>query len=387
VGEQGFDAVTLRKYRDVARIEHVHTAGNSSGIVDGAALALIGNAQAAETFGRAPRARIVATALVGTEPTIMLTGPAPAARAALAKAGLSPSDIDLYEVNEAFAAVVLRFQRELGVPDERLNVNGGAIAMGHPLGATGAMLVGTALDELERRANAGRSSPCASVAAWALQRSSSAPERWATRPRSRTDSGSGARIERRDGRVHALSHPREELILRLRAADVVALDLVAAPLPEPRHGFGGFHALRDGAQRQVVGKVYRRSDDRHVGFVLRDVDDERAIDLELVQRQRLSCASDGGRCRSRRWNVTPSCAAFEHGDRVTYVAMTAPSVISPRRDGARRRRRCGLIRDVGQLGIAQVKLGGIHRDAESSPAASHTTRSPWRARASCATPA
>jgi len=151
VGEQGFDAVALRKYPEVARIEHVHTAGNSSGIVDGAALTLIANAKAADTFGRAPRARIVATALVGTEPTIMLTGPAPAARAALAKAGLSPGDIDLYEVNEAFAAVVLRFQRELGVPDERLNVNGGAIAMGHPLGATGAMLVGTALDELERR--------------------------------------------------------------------------------------------------------------------------------------------------------------------------------------------------------------------------------------------
>jgi len=151
VGEQGFDAIALRKYPDVARIEHVHTAGNSSGIVDGAALVLIGSAGAARALGREPRARIIATALVGTEPTIMLTGPAPATQAALQKAGMTPEDIDLYEVNEAFAAVVLRFQRELGVPDERLNVNGGAIAMGHPLGATGAMLVGTALDELERR--------------------------------------------------------------------------------------------------------------------------------------------------------------------------------------------------------------------------------------------
>jgi acetyl-CoA C-acetyltransferase len=151
VGEQGFDAIALRRYPDVARIEHVHTAGNSSGIVDGAALVLIGSARAARMLGREPRARIVATGLVGTEPTIMLTGPAPATHAALAKAGMTPEDIDLYEVNEAFAAVVLRFQRELAVPEDRLNVNGGAIAMGHPLGATGAMLIGTALDELERR--------------------------------------------------------------------------------------------------------------------------------------------------------------------------------------------------------------------------------------------
>jgi len=151
IGAMGFDAVALRKYSQVARIEHVHHAGNSSGIVDGAALALIGNEEAGKRLGLAPRARIVSVALTGTDPTIMLTGPMPATRKALQKAGLGIDDIDLFEVNEAFAAVVMRFMRELGVPEEKINVNGGAIAMGHPLGATGAMLLGTMIDELERR--------------------------------------------------------------------------------------------------------------------------------------------------------------------------------------------------------------------------------------------
>jgi acetyl-CoA C-acetyltransferase len=152
IGEHGgFDAVALEKYVTVERIEHVHHAGNSSGIVDGAALIAVGNERAGEALGAAPRARIVAAAVSGAEPLIMLTGPAPSARKALAKAGLGPDDIDLYEMNEAFAAPVLHFMSELGVPHERVNVNGGAIAMGHPLGATGAMQIGTLLDELERR--------------------------------------------------------------------------------------------------------------------------------------------------------------------------------------------------------------------------------------------
>ncbi|MEV7283175.1 acetyl-CoA C-acetyltransferase [Streptomyces sp. NPDC093252] len=152
IGEQGgFDAVALQKYHWVERIDHVHTPGNSSGIVDGAALVLVGSEGAGRAAGLRPRARILATALSGADPTIMLTGPAPACRKALAKAGLSIGDIDLVEINEAFAAVVLRFVRDMGVPLEKVNVNGGAIAMGHPLGATGAMLVGTVLDELERR--------------------------------------------------------------------------------------------------------------------------------------------------------------------------------------------------------------------------------------------
>jgi acetyl-CoA C-acetyltransferase len=151
IGAMGFDAVALRKYSQVARIEHVHHAGNSSGIVDGAALTLIGNEEAGKRLGLTPRARIVSVALTGTDPTIMLTGPMPATRKALQKAGLGVDDIDLFEVNEAFAAVVMRFMRELGVPEEKINVNGGAIAMGHPLGATGAMLLGTMVDELERR--------------------------------------------------------------------------------------------------------------------------------------------------------------------------------------------------------------------------------------------
>jgi acetyl-CoA C-acetyltransferase len=152
VGEMGgFDAVALQKYHWVEKINHVHTAANSSGIVDGAALVLVGSEQAGKDAGLTPRARMVATATTGADPTIMLTGPTPATRKVLATAGLSTSDIDLFELNEAFASVVLKFQKDLEIPDEKLNVNGGAIAMGHPLGATGAMLVGTVVDELERR--------------------------------------------------------------------------------------------------------------------------------------------------------------------------------------------------------------------------------------------
>jgi acetyl-CoA C-acetyltransferase len=147
----GFDAVALQRYHWVEKIDHVHHAGNSSGIVDGAALVLVGTGAAGEAAGMRPRARIVAVGLSGSDPTIMLTGPAPASRKALAKAGLTVDDIDLFEVNEAFAAVPMRFMREMGVPPEKVNVNGGAIAMGQPLGATGAMILGTLLDELERR--------------------------------------------------------------------------------------------------------------------------------------------------------------------------------------------------------------------------------------------
>ncbi|MBC9226834.1 acetyl-CoA C-acetyltransferase [Aeromicrobium sp. 636] len=148
----GFDAVALQKYVDVDRINHVHHAGNSSGIVDGASLVLIGNERAGERHGLKPRARIVSTAVIGSEPTIMLTGPGPACRKALDKAGLSIEDIDLLEINEAFAAVALKLMRDLDdFPHDRTNVNGGSIAMGHPLGATGAMILGTLVDELERR--------------------------------------------------------------------------------------------------------------------------------------------------------------------------------------------------------------------------------------------
>ncbi|WGG52827.1 acetyl-CoA C-acetyltransferase [Rugamonas sp. DEMB1] len=150
-GKMGFDSLALRKYPQLARLDHVHTAGSSSGIVDGAALALIGSAAAGARLGLRPRARVLATAVTGSDPTIMLTGPAPAARKALLKAGLTVADIDLFEVNEAFAAVVMRFMTELGVPEEKVNVNGGSIALGHPLGATGCMLLGTLLDELEAR--------------------------------------------------------------------------------------------------------------------------------------------------------------------------------------------------------------------------------------------
>ena len=151
LGAMGFDAVALARYPQVERIAHVHTAGNSSGIVDGAAAVLIGSEAKGRELGLTPRARIVATALSGADPTIMLTGPMPAARKALAKAGLTIDDIDLFEVNEAFAAVPMRFMAEMGVSHDKVNVNGGAIALGHPLGATGAMLIGTVLDELERR--------------------------------------------------------------------------------------------------------------------------------------------------------------------------------------------------------------------------------------------
>ncbi|RBM07209.1 acetyl-CoA C-acetyltransferase [Streptomyces sp. PT12] len=152
LGERGgFDAVALQRYHWIERVDHVHHAGNSSGIVDGAALVLVGNAEVGERLGLTPRARIVSAAVTGSEPTIMLTGPAPATRKALAKAGLTIDDIDLVEVNEAFAAVVLRFVREMGLDLAKVNVNGGAIALGHPLGATGAMILGTLVDELERR--------------------------------------------------------------------------------------------------------------------------------------------------------------------------------------------------------------------------------------------
>ncbi|AKU14642.1 acetyl-CoA C-acetyltransferase [Luteipulveratus mongoliensis] len=147
----GFDSVALEKYHWVDEIDHVHHAGNSSGIVDGAALTLIGTEAIGQELGLRPRARIISTAVSGSDPTIMLTGPVPAARKALARVGLQPKDIDLWEINEAFAAVVLRVMRDLEIPHDKVNVNGGAIALGHPLGATGAMLLGTVVDELERR--------------------------------------------------------------------------------------------------------------------------------------------------------------------------------------------------------------------------------------------
>jgi len=149
--EAGFDAVAIQRYPQVEAIHHVHTAGNSSGIVDGAAAVLLGSKRAAKKAGLKPRARVVAFASIGSEPTIMLTGPAAASRKALKRAGMKTGDIDLWEINEAFAAVVLRYQREMGLTPDRVNVNGGAIALGHPLGATGAMILGIVLDELERR--------------------------------------------------------------------------------------------------------------------------------------------------------------------------------------------------------------------------------------------
>jgi len=152
IGEMGgFDSVALEKYHDIERINHVHHAGNSSGIVDGAALVAIGSEAAGERHGLTPRARIVSAAVSGADPTIMLTGPAPACRKALDKAGLTVADIDLLEINEAFAAVAMRLMQDLDFPHDRTNVNGGSIAMGHPLGATGAMILGTLIDELERR--------------------------------------------------------------------------------------------------------------------------------------------------------------------------------------------------------------------------------------------
>jgi acetyl-CoA C-acetyltransferase len=152
IGEMGgFDAVALQKYHSVEKIDHVHTGGNSSGIVDGAALVLVGNEEIGRTIGMTPRARVVATAVTGADPTIMLTGPTPATRKVLERAGLTIDDIDLFELNEAFASVVLKWMKDLKIPEEKVNVNGGAIAMGHPLGATGAMILGTMVDELERR--------------------------------------------------------------------------------------------------------------------------------------------------------------------------------------------------------------------------------------------
>ncbi|HEY9310897.1 acetyl-CoA C-acetyltransferase [Williamsia sp.] len=147
----GFDAVALQKYHWIEKIDHVHTGGNSSGIVDGAALVAVGNEKVGTDLGLTPRARVVAGAVSGSDPTIMLTGPAPACRKALETAGLSVDDIDLFEINEAFSSVALRFMKDLDLPHEKVNVNGGAIALGHPLGATGAMLVSTVIDELERR--------------------------------------------------------------------------------------------------------------------------------------------------------------------------------------------------------------------------------------------
>jgi acetyl-CoA C-acetyltransferase len=151
MGQMGFDATALRRYTTVERIRHVHHAGNSSGIVDGAALMLVGTQEAGRKAGLKPRARVRAAAVIGSEPTIMLTGPTPACRKALAKAGMQASDVDLWEINEAFAVVPMKTARDLGLDLDRVNVNGGAIAMGHPLGATGCMILGTLLDELERR--------------------------------------------------------------------------------------------------------------------------------------------------------------------------------------------------------------------------------------------
>jgi acetyl-CoA C-acetyltransferase len=151
LGQAGFDAIALQQYPQVEAIEHVHTGGNSSGIVDGSAAVLLGNREFGAAIGRAPRARIKAFASIGSEPTIMLTAPGPVTRKLLKRCGMSVSDIDLFEINEAFAAVVMRFMRELELDPARVNVNGGAIAMGHPLGATGAIILGTVLDELERR--------------------------------------------------------------------------------------------------------------------------------------------------------------------------------------------------------------------------------------------
>jgi acetyl-CoA C-acetyltransferase len=151
MGEMGgFDAVAIQRYPEVEAVNHVHTPGNSSGIVDGAAAVLIGSAEAGKRNGLKPRARIKAFANIGSEPSIMLTGPIPVTEKVLKKSGMSKNDIDLWELNEAFASVVLRFMQALDIPRDKINVNGGAIAMGHPLGATGAMILGTVLDELER---------------------------------------------------------------------------------------------------------------------------------------------------------------------------------------------------------------------------------------------
>lgn len=147
----GFDSVAIDRYPEIEELLHIHHAGNSSAIVDGAAIAMIGNQEAGKKLGLQPRARVLAAAVYGTDPTMMLVGPAPASRKALKQAGMNKEDIDLFEVNEAFAVVPLRFMQDLGVPHDKVNVNGGAIALGHPLGATGCMLMGTLIDELERQ--------------------------------------------------------------------------------------------------------------------------------------------------------------------------------------------------------------------------------------------
>ena len=177
MGEMGgFDAVAIQRYPEVEAINHVHTPGNSSGIVDGAAAVLIGSKEAGKAAGLKPRARIRAFANIGSEPAIMLTGPIPVTEKVLKNAGMTTSDIDLWELNEAFASVVLRYMQALDIPHDKINVNGGAIAMGHPLGATGAMILGTVLDELERRNLTPRWSRSASASAWAPRRSSSGCE-------------------------------------------------------------------------------------------------------------------------------------------------------------------------------------------------------------------
>lgn len=176
MGQMGFDATALRKYSHVERIHHVHTPGNSSGIVDGAAAMLIGSAAKGKELGLKPRARIVATAVTSTDPTIMLTGPAPATRKALAKAGLSVADIDLFEVNEAFASVVMKFMKDMGVPEEKVNVNGGSIAMGHPWAPPVAPSSAPCSTSWRSASCATASPPCVSAAAWVSQRSLSAFE-------------------------------------------------------------------------------------------------------------------------------------------------------------------------------------------------------------------
>ncbi len=147
----GFDAVAVQRYPEIEAVNHVHHAGNSSGIVDGAAAVLVGSKEAGKRAGLKPRARIKAFANIGSEPSIMLTGPIPVTEKVLKKAGMKPKDVDLYELNEAFASVVLLYMQSFDIGHDKINVNGGAIAMGHPLGATGAMILGTVLDELERR--------------------------------------------------------------------------------------------------------------------------------------------------------------------------------------------------------------------------------------------
>jgi acetyl-CoA C-acetyltransferase len=149
--EAGFDAVALQKYPELEAINHVHTGGNSSGIVDGSAAVLLGSKEIGNSLDLKPRARIVGFSSIGTDPTIMLTGPTPSAEKVLKRCGMTTDDIDLFELNEAFASVVMLFMKNLEIPHDKINVNGGAIAMGHPLGATGTMILGTVLDELERR--------------------------------------------------------------------------------------------------------------------------------------------------------------------------------------------------------------------------------------------